>query len=49
VKAGDAFEILARNVLGESVHATPVPVADQLLIRTASRLQGFRESTSIRR
>ncbi len=42
--AGDAFQVLGRNPLGESVHATPVPVGDQLLIRTATRLYGFRET-----
>jgi len=46
VRAGDAFGVLARNDLGEPVQATPVPVGDLLLVRSAGHLQAFRESTA---
>lgn len=42
--AGDRFQVLGRNRLGEPVHATPVPVGEQLLVRTASKLYAFRDS-----
>lgn len=43
VKAGDRFEVLARNDLGEVTQASPVPIDDALLVRTAGHLQLFRE------
>lgn len=42
VKAGDTFEVLARNDLGELIHATPVPLGDTLYVRTAGHLAAFR-------
>jgi outer membrane protein assembly factor BamB len=42
--AGDRFQVLGRNRLGEPVHATPVPVGEQLLVRTASKLYAFQDS-----
>ena len=42
--AGDRFQVLGRNLLGEQVHATPVPVGEQLLVRTASKLYAFQDS-----
>ena len=44
--AGDTFQVLGRNPMGEAVHATPVPVGEQLLIRTATKLYGFRDPKS---
>ena len=44
VRAGDTFEVLARNELGEPVHATPVTVDDMLIVRTAGHLAAFREA-----
>jgi outer membrane protein assembly factor BamB len=46
VKAGDAFEVLARNDLGEAVQATPVPIGDTLLVRSATHLQAFRDAAA---
>lgn len=43
VKAGDAFGVLARNELGEITQASPVPLGDRLLVRTATHLAAFRE------
>jgi outer membrane protein assembly factor BamB len=45
VRAGDTFEVLARNDLGEVVQASPVAVNDLLLIRTATQLYAFRDRT----
>lgn len=44
VKAGDSFEVLARNELGEVTQASPVPLGDTLLVRTAGHLTAFREN-----
>lgn len=44
VKAGDTFEVLARNQLGETMQASPVPLVDTLLVRTAGHLMAFREN-----
>lgn len=44
VKAGDTFEVVARNDLGETLQATPVPLADTLLVRTAGHLAAFRQA-----
>jgi outer membrane protein assembly factor BamB len=44
LRAGDALEVLARNDLSEPVHASPVAVGSQLLVRTASRLYSFQEA-----
>lgn len=46
VKAGDTFEVLARNDLGEITQATPVPLGTTLYARTASHLAAFRSATS---
>jgi hypothetical protein len=43
VRAGDQFEVLARNSLGESLQATPAAVDSRLYVRTASRLYAFGE------
>jgi outer membrane protein assembly factor BamB len=43
VKAGDTFEVVARNDLGEAVQASPVPLGDTLFVRTAGHLVAFRE------
>jgi outer membrane protein assembly factor BamB len=45
VRAGDAFEVLARNDLGEVIQASPAAVNDLLLIRTATQLYAFRDRT----
>ncbi len=42
VKAGDAFQILAQNDLGEPVHASPAIVGGTLFLRTAGHLYAFR-------
>jgi hypothetical protein len=36
------FQVVASNDLGEFIHASPVPVGNQLLVRTASHLYAFR-------
>lgn len=41
VKAGDTFEVLARNDLGETIQATPAIVGDRIYVRTASNLYAF--------
>lgn len=41
VKAGDTFEVVARNDLGETLQATPAIVGHRLFVRTASRLYAF--------
>lgn len=46
VKAGDVFEVLSRNDLGEVTHASPVPIGDTLLVRTADHLAAFRDKSS---
>ncbi len=43
VKAGDTFEMLARNDLGEVTQASPVPLGDRLWVRTAGHLAAFQE------
>jgi len=47
VKAGDAFEVLARNELGEVVQASPIAVADTLYVRTATQVYAFREGSHL--
>jgi outer membrane protein assembly factor BamB len=49
IRAGDALEVLARNDLGEPVHASPVAVGGQLLVRTATRLYSFEQRASVDR
>ena len=44
VKAGDAFEVLAHNELGEVTQASPVPLGDTLFVRTAGHLTAYRQS-----
>jgi outer membrane protein assembly factor BamB len=44
VKAGDSFEVLARNDLGEVAQASPAPLGDTLLVRTAGHLAAFRQN-----
>lgn len=46
VKAGDHFEILAQNDMGEVTQATPAAVGDTLYLRTAGHLHAFRESNA---
>lgn len=46
VKAGDTFEVLAQNDMGEVTQATPAAVDDTLFVRTAGRLHAFRESAA---
>ena len=41
---GDTFEVLARNDLGEAAQASPAPLGDTLLVRTAAHLTAFRQS-----
>ena len=43
VRAGDAFEVLARNDLAEVAQASPASVGDTLFVRTAGRLSAYRE------
>ncbi len=43
VRAGDTFEVLARNDLAEVTQATPVPVGDTLFVRTAGHLGAYRQ------
>lgn len=45
VRAGDSFEVLARNDLGEIAQASPVPLGDTLYVRTAGHLAAFRDSS----
>lgn len=45
VKAGDAFEVLSRNDLGEVTQASPAALGDVLYLRTATQLYAFREAT----
>jgi outer membrane protein assembly factor BamB len=42
VKAGETFEILARNPLGDMIQASPAASQGRLLIRTAKQLHCFR-------
>lgn len=42
-RAGPTLEVLARNVLGEPVLATPAIVNGRIYVRTASRLMAFGE------
>jgi outer membrane protein assembly factor BamB len=41
--AGDAFRVLARNDLGEPIHATPAAADGKLYVRTAGHLYAFGE------
>jgi outer membrane protein assembly factor BamB len=41
VKAGDEFEVLARNALGEAIQASPAASRGRLLVRTARKLHCF--------
>lgn len=43
VKAGDTFQVLARNDLGEVTQASPAVIDDVLFIRTAGHLAAYRE------
>lgn len=43
VKAGDAFEVEARNELGEITQASPAALGDVLFVRTAGHLAAFRQ------
>ncbi len=45
VKAGDTFQTLARNDLGEPVQATPAIADNTLYLRTATWLYAFEEPT----
>jgi outer membrane protein assembly factor BamB len=42
-KAGDRFELLARNDLGEGIVATPALVEDKIFVRTQRQLYAFGE------
>ena len=44
VRAGDTFEVLARNDLREPVQATPAAIGDTLYVRTAGHLHAFQET-----
>ena len=44
VKSGEAFEVLARNDLGEPIMATPALVGGQILVRTEGHLFAFTHS-----
>jgi hypothetical protein len=41
IKAGNAFEVLARNDLQEAINASPVIVDNTLFIRSAKQLWAF--------
>jgi outer membrane protein assembly factor BamB len=41
IREGDSLEVLARNDLGEAIHATPAVVGDTLYVRTAKNLYAF--------
>jgi outer membrane protein assembly factor BamB len=41
LKAGDSFEVLARNSIGEEIFATPAVVEGNVLIRSARHLWSF--------
>jgi outer membrane protein assembly factor BamB len=41
IKAGDAFEVLARNKLNEPIMASPALVGNTLYIRSAKQLGAF--------
>jgi len=43
LRAGNRFEVLAENDLGESIGATPALVDGTLYVRTARHLFAFRE------
>lgn len=43
VKAGDVFDVIARNDLGEIIQATPAALEDVLFVRTAGHLAAFRQ------
>jgi outer membrane protein assembly factor BamB len=43
VKAGDRFEIVARNALGESLCATPAVVENTLYLRSDQNLWAFQD------
>jgi len=45
VKAGDEFEMLHRNELGELIMSTPAVVGDSLLIRTLGHLYRIRKAS----
>ena len=46
LKAGDRFEVLAENDLGETIGATPALVGGVVYVRTARHLYAFREVSS---
>jgi outer membrane protein assembly factor BamB len=48
VRAGDSFEVLARNELKEPIMASPVIVENTLLIRSAERLWALADQNSAR-
>jgi outer membrane protein assembly factor BamB len=41
VQAGDRFEILSRNKLGERINATPALVDGNIYLRTAKHVMAF--------
>lgn len=41
ISAGETFELLARNPMGESIFATPAIAGDTLIVRTASGVYGI--------
>lgn len=43
ISADDAFEIVARNELGEGIYATPAVVDDTLYVRTSDHLWAFKD------
>ena len=46
VKAGDSFEVLGQNDLGEVVQASPAVVGSTLYLRTTGHLYAFREAAA---
>ncbi len=44
IRPGSLFEVLARNQMGESVHATPALVDGTIYFRTAEHLHAFRKA-----
>lgn len=46
VRAGDRFEVVRQNDLGESVQASPAMVGSTLYLRTAAHLYAFRDGAT---
>jgi len=44
LRAGDRFEVLARNKIGERIMATPALVDGTVYLRTASHVYAFAET-----